>query len=260
MKRKAWLIGAVALSLYAGGARAQAQGGGATGSSEGQGQQGQGQQGQDQGQAQDQGQEQQGQAQGGAGQGGAGAQAGSQAQKPMGPATPGPQDQAIQPVFGRGGTWTGQVPAGARGPNSPATTTQGSADCKAILGGVWYSCDVENRIAPGSPDSEDVLGHMIVGYDRSAQAYQATVIDNQGSPLRTMNGTLTGTRFVLETPKAYPMHGKTAKERMTFDFTDPNNIAYTSEYQVPGQNWTVMERATIHPRAPRAATGAPSAG
>jgi hypothetical protein len=250
MNGTARLIGVVALSLCSTGAQARAQAGGETGA-EGQAQEGQqGQQGQEQGQGQAQ-QGQQGEEQG-QGQGGAGTQA-QQTQQPGVPPTPSAQDQAIQPLFGRGGTWTGQVPAGARGANSPATTTEGRADCRAIAGGLWYTCDIEDRIAPGSPDSVDLLAHMTVGYDRSAQGYQATIVDNQGSAMRSMNGNLSGTRFVLETPRATTSRGVTAKNRLTFDFSDPNNIAYTAERQLPGQDWTVLEKATIHPRTARQA-------
>lgn len=132
-------------------------------------------------------------------------------------------------------------------------TTEGQADCRAIAGGLWYSCDIEDRIAPGSPDSIDLLAHMIVGYDRSAQTYQAIIVDNQGSAMRSMTGNLSGTRFVLETPTATTSRGVTAKHRLTFDFSDPSNIAFTAEHQLPGQDWTVLEEATIHPRTARQA-------
>lgn len=157
---------------------------------------------------------------------------------------PGPQDRAIAPLFSGTGTWTGNVPAGAMAPDSKAMTSSGKSMCRPILNNLWYTCDIQDQM--GSP-AQTFRGHLVVGYDRGIDAYRAVMVDNLGTSLTELHGTLNGKKLVLETPNATPMMGKVMKDRLTFDFTDPKNVRFTDEHQPAGsQSWQLFEQGTIH--------------
>lgn len=160
---------------------------------------------------------------------------------PMQKVRPGREDEAIAPLFTGSYTWTGQIPAGVTAANAPATTTQGQASCRKILDGLWYACDITDRMQGG----EAMHGHLAVGYDRGAKAYRGVMLDNMGSSLAPLDGTLDGKRFALETPTDVTMMGQRMKDRITFNFTDPNNIKFTDEHKLPGKDWQVFETSTL---------------
>jgi hypothetical protein len=160
---------------------------------------------------------------------------------------PGAEIKAIAPVFGTGGTWVGNVEAGAMGPSSPVTVSKGKATCHSIAGGMWYSCDVEDTWGTGN-QAMTWKGHMSVGYDLASQSYKASVVDNMGT-ISMFDGTLNGTMFVLETPSEVMIMGTSMKDRLTWDFGDPKAIKFTDEHKPSGSDWRLCESATVTPVA-----------
>ncbi|HEY3451453.1 MAG TPA: DUF1579 family protein [Myxococcales bacterium] len=177
-------------------------------------------------------------------------------QQPMGPAQMQAQKnlqnaltqaQAIAPIFSNPVAWRGEVPAGVMGPNAPATTSQGTANCSPILQGAWYTCEVNDKMGSGT-NASNWMGHMVVGYDATANSYKGVMIDNMGTGLETLDGTLTGKKFTLTTTAPVMMMGQSQKQRLSFDYTDPNNIQFTDERQYAGQQgWVLNEKATLKP-------------
>lgn len=170
-------------------------------------------------------------------------QSGAQVQLGPQPLKPGPEDEAIAPLFGSSGTFVGQVPANALGPGSKATSSHGRVSCNRIADGLWFACDVYDNI--DSPQATPYVGHYVIGYDRQARQYRASVADNQGAGLYTMNGTLNGKQFALETPTDINMNGRMMRDRLTFDFSDPNTITWRDEQKMGDQPWKLFESATM---------------
>ncbi|MHB8876620.1 MAG: DUF1579 family protein [Myxococcaceae bacterium] len=177
----------------------------------------------------------------------------------MQPPRPGEEVLAIAPVFGKSGTWTGRVPAGAMSPDSKEMVSHGKANCRKALDGLWYTCDVQNVYGTGA-NAMTYKGLFVVGYDLGEKGYRALSVDNYGVS-SILTGTLEGKKLTLETPTEVIMMGEPTKQRLTFDFADPNNIKYTDQHQRAGGDWMVFEEAVIKPEAvtPRArrAPGAP---
>src|SRR5262245_44403131 len=169
---------------------------------------------------------------------------------------PGDEIKAIAPVFGMGGTWTGKVPEGAMGPSSPATTTQGKANCHSAVDGFCYVCDVQDKMGSGK-DAMLWKGHIIIGYDMPSSKYQAYMSDNTGA-LTAFDGTLDGKKFSLETPNEVMMMGQSMKDRLTWDFTDENAVKFTDEHLVSGGSWTTFETAVMKPMKPTTAAPKPT--
>ena len=155
----------------------------------------------------------------------------------------GPEAKALAPVFGIDAAWTGNVEAGAMGPDSQEMTSHGTATGHAILGGMWYTCDVVDTYG-ASKDAMTWKGHMLVGYDMAAKAYRASCVDNMGA-LMMFNGTMEGDKFVLETPTEVMMMGQMMKDRLTWDMSDPKAVKFTDEHQSGGGDWKLVESATM---------------
>jgi len=165
----------------------------------------------------------------------------------MTPPKPGDEVKAIAPIFGTSGSWQGKVEPGAMGPDSKATTSHGKAVSRAIVGGFWYACDIEDTWGAGK-EAMTWKGHMTVGYDLASKSYKASCVDNMGS-IAAFDGTLNGTTFVLETPTEMMMMGTPTKDRLTWDFADAKAIKFTDEHKASGGDWKLCESATMMPAA-----------
>jgi len=155
---------------------------------------------------------------------------------------PGPESLALDKFFGTGCSWTGNVPAGAMGPDSKAMTSHGKMTCHPLFGGMWYSCDVEDAMGAGK-QAMTWKGHVVVGYDMGTKTYHAMCMDNMGM-MMTYNGMLDGDKFVLETPKEVMMMGQMMKDRLTWEMAG-ETMKFMDEHQVGGGDWTVAESAAI---------------
>ena len=156
----------------------------------------------------------------------------------------GPEVMAIAPIFGVGAAaWKGTIEAGAMGPESKATTSHGKVALHALLGGMWYACDVEETYGVGK-EAMTWKGHMVVGYDVNAKAYKGACVDNMGT-LTNFDGALDGTKFTLVTPTEVMMMGQMLKDRLTWDMADPKAIKFTDEHQVGGGDWKLVESSTM---------------
>lgn len=166
----------------------------------------------------------------------------------MMPPKPGPEAKALGSFFRSGATWTGEVPAGALGPDAPATTSHGKAVCHEILGGLWYVCDVEDVIGTGD-QAITWKGHMVFGYDVAEGAYRCAVVDNMGT-LANFDGDMDDDTFVLETPEPVMNMGQMMKDRLTWVKQDDGTMKFTDEHQVgDDEDWTMFESAVMKPLA-----------
>jgi Protein of unknown function (DUF1579) len=160
--------------------------------------------------------------------------------------TPGAESKALEKFFGSNATWTGNIPAGAFGPDSKASKSHGHMMSTPLYGGFWYMCDVTDAMGSGK-EAMTWKGHMMVGYDMATKSYRGTCIDNMGQ-MTTFNGTLDGDKFTLETPEPVSMMGQMMKDRLTWTLNaDGSSCAFTDEHQMAGaSDWTTAETATMH--------------
>jgi hypothetical protein len=165
----------------------------------------------------------------------------------MTPPKPGPETMALDKFFAKGGTWTGQCPAGAMGADSKAMTTHGKAVCRKTLDGFWYVCEVEDMMGTGK-EAMTWKGRMMVGYDLGTKSYKSVVVDNMGT-LAMFNGTLDGNTFVLETPEQVMMMGQMMKDRLTWTLNPDGTIDFKDEHQTGEGQWMTFESATVKPMA-----------
>lgn len=152
--------------------------------------------------------------------------------------------KAIEPIFGDVTLeWKGNVEAGAMGPGSAATHSQGKAASRRILDHAWSVCEFEEKYGEGKA-AVTWKAQMVVGFDTIAKAYKAVLVDNSRS-MTSFDGRMEGRKFVLETSAPVLMMGQLMKDRLTWDMTDPRNIQFTDEHQPVGGAWALGESATL---------------
>jgi hypothetical protein len=161
----------------------------------------------------------------------------------MMPMKPGAETKALEPFFGKGGSWSGKVVAGAMAPDSKEMPSKGKATCKTVAGGFFYACDVEETMGAGK-QAMTWKGNMVVGWDVAAKAYRSYSAGNFGNILE-YNGTLDGKKFSLENPTAFDMMGHQVKERLTWDMSDAKATKFTLERSTDGGEWKVFETADM---------------
>lgn len=154
---------------------------------------------------------------------------------------PGPEDEKLAPFFAKGTSWTGEVPAGAMGPESKATRSHGKATCSAIFNGLAYHCDVQDTIG-----SSTWKGRLTTAWDRLSNSYKATLVDNMGT-ITTWTGEMSedGNKYVLTSNEEMKMgaEGPAFKDRLTWDKSS-GRLIFTDEHQVDG-NWQLFEKADM---------------
>jgi Protein of unknown function (DUF1579) len=152
--------------------------------------------------------------------------------------------KALEPIFGDVEMeWKGKLEAGAMGPGSKETHSQGRLISEPILDHRWSVCELEEKYGDGKM-ATTWKGHMVVGFDTMAMSYKATLVDNAGN-MTQFDGRFEGRKFVLETPAAIVMMGQPTKDRLTWDLTDTHNIQFTDEHQLAGGAWTLAESGTL---------------
>jgi Protein of unknown function (DUF1579) len=152
--------------------------------------------------------------------------------------------KALEPIFGDVEMeWKGKVEAGAMGPDSKETHSQGRSISERILDHRWSVCELEEKYGEGKT-ATTWKGHMVVGFDTMAMTYKAVLVDNAGN-MTLFDGRFDGKKFVLETPTAIQMMGQPTKDRLTWDLTDTHNIRFTDEHQLAGGAWTLAESGTM---------------
>ncbi|MGE5176706.1 MAG: DUF1579 family protein [Hyphomicrobiales bacterium] len=160
--------------------------------------------------------------------------------KEMAPPKSGPETAAVLSLFGHGATWDGQVPAGALGPNAPATTSHGRAVCGPAVDGFWCRCEIEDRMGEGK-NAKTWRGHMVVGYDVPSKAYRAFIADNTGA-FQVFDGTMEGNTLTLTTPQPISFMGMMLRDRLTFVGGPDGVIAsFKDEHQVGDGPWMPFE-------------------
>lgn len=170
-------------------------------------------------------------------------EAGAPAGEEMKPPKPGPETMALKPLATTL-QLSGNVPAGAMGPGSPAMTTKGSHACRWSTDKLWLNCEIKDTMGTGK-QAMTWNGHMMVGWDFSAKMYRAVITDNMGTAMM-LQGKMEGAKLPLESVGDYEMMGHPMKMRFTMDMTDPKAIKYTDERELgKSGKWTTFEEGTM---------------
>ncbi len=159
-----------------------------------------------------------------------------------GPPKPGPEVKALAPLVGSF-AMKGHAPAGALGPGTPEMPSTGKVVCGWTLDNFWLSCEVDETIGTGK-DAWKMHIRFLAGWDRESSAYRAVGLDNTGTSTY-FSGKLEGTAFTVEALGNYNWQGKPAKEKLTFDFTDPKSIRFDHQMSYSGAPYAPFEQAAL---------------
>ena len=165
-------------------------------------------------------------------------------QREAAPAPPKPSEEimAIRPIFNGAIAANGRVLPGAMGPDSKDAPSHMTGTCKDLFGGLSYACDIQDKVGAGKT-AMTWKGHMVVGWDVGAKAYKASVVDNMGA-VGNYDGKLEGKTFTLETPTEVTEMGMKFKDRLVWDFSDPNAVKFIDQHQTGGGAWSTVEEQT----------------
>jgi len=159
------------------------------------------------------------------------------------PPKPGPETAALKPLATTL-QMSGNVPAGAMGPGSPAMATRGSHSCRWSSDKLWLDCQIKDTMGTGK-QAVTWMGHMTIGWDFSAKMYRAVVTDNLGMAMM-LQGKMDGAKLPMESVGDYEMMGHPMKMRFTMDMTDPKAIKFTDERELgKSGKWTTFEEGTM---------------
>ena len=165
--------------------------------------------------------------------------------QPALPAMPIPGEEAalLSTIFSGNQQWEGIMPADTMGPGSPELPAQGNVVNMAVADKFWFVSDME--VSYGGPQPVMTWrGHLIIGWDESAQAYKGILADNLGIMVY-LKGVVEGQKLVLTAEKPGIMMGQEVLARFTYDFSNPQSIRFLNEHQINGGPWNVFEEATL---------------
>jgi hypothetical protein len=103
--------------------------------------------------------------------------------------TPGP---AHKTLAGMEGTWDAEVKSWMGGPGAPPTVSKATSTIKMVLGGRYLQEEVSGQMM-----DQPFNGMGITGYDNLNKKYISFWIDNMGTGMSTMDGTMDQTGTVL---------------------------------------------------------------
>ena len=162
------------------------------------------------------------------------------------PSRPSEESKALSAFFSASRTWSGKIPAGVRGPDSPETISRGKAVCRELYGGFWYLCEMRETLEAAEA-SITWRGHMLVGFDPILNAYRAVLVDNRET-MTLFEGELESSRFVLETPEPVLMMGQMMRQRLTWEKRDDGTLTFTDERQYgEDAGWRTFESGELQP-------------
>lgn len=121
------------------------------------------------------------------------------------------------------GTWTVDVTSWMS-PDAPPMKSTATVTNKMILNGLYQISDYSGMMM-----GQDFLGHGILGYDNAKKEFVNTWIDNMGSGIVIMHGTLdpeTNT-LMLKGTQTNPLNGKDTMIRQEVKYLDDNNQMFT---------------------------------
>jgi hypothetical protein len=135
------------------------------------------------------------------------------------------------------GTWTGEVTSymGAEGQPSKSTATMTN---KMIMNGLYQMSDYS-----GTMMGQPFQGHGILAYDNAKKEFVNTWIDNMGSGVLVMRGSLDTTNNVLSIKgtQTDPVTGKDAMIREEVRFIDDNTHSFTMWGEMNGKEHKFMD-------------------
>lgn len=120
------------------------------------------------------------------------------------------------------GTWSGEVTQWMA-PDQPTKSTATIVN-KTTLNGLYQMSDYS-----GSMMGQPFTGHGLMGYDNAKKEFFSTWIDNMGSGIVLLRGSLDTTTNILSLKgtQTNPLNGKDAMIREEIKFIDDNNQVLT---------------------------------
>ncbi len=155
---------------------------------------------------------------------------------------PSAETEKLAKLFGSKKSMTGKMAADAMAPGTPEMPTKSTADCRAIAEKFFYACDIDVTMGTGK-EKGTWKAHFITGWDASAAAYKAYMVDNMGI-MMPMDGTMTDTTYQVTSTQEHLMMGQKTKVRFTWDWSNPKEAKFTNEHQVNGGPWKLFETET----------------
>ncbi|MCK8519648.1 hypothetical protein [Methanoculleus sp. 7T] len=117
----------------------------------------------------------------------------------------------------------------------------GRVTCERVIGGLWFSCTLEQDQFAGGEKVLTWKSHWVAGWDFAAQEYRAAGFDSNGVSAVFL-GEIEGDRLVMESVGPEPM-----KLRFVWDASDPGRITWRNEIS-PGEGvWNLIEEFVFTP-------------
>jgi hypothetical protein len=135
------------------------------------------------------------------------------------------------------GTWTGEVSSYMSQDGEPMKSTATMTN-KMIMNGLYQMSDYSGNMM-GQP----FQGHGILAYDNAKKEFVNTWIDNMGSGIVVMRGTLdtTNNTLAIKGTQTDPVTGKDAMIREEVRFIDDNTQSFTMWGEMNGKEHKFME-------------------
>ena len=154
---------------------------------------------------------------------------------------PTPQTEALAPLVGNFNL-TGTIPARTLANDQPEMSSSGTHSCKWIMNNLFIECDVDDTAQAGEAKTR-WMGHIVLGWDHQDKVYRGTIADSQGT-IGLVQGNMKDNKLVLELVSKNTLGGQPFKYRISFDFTDPSAIKFSSEVK-QGTRWIVSEKKVL---------------
>jgi len=122
------------------------------------------------------------------------------------------------------GTWSAEVSTWMGGPEAPPEKSTATVTNKMILNGLYQTSDYS-----GTMMGQPFMGHAMLAYDNAKKQFVNTWIDNMGSGVVVMTGTLdpNSNTLSLKGTQTNPVTGKDAMLREEIKYVDDNTQMMT---------------------------------
>ena len=123
-------------------------------------------------------------------------------------------------------------------PTAAAQTSDGIANCEMLLGGRYMQMKVSGKMM-----GMDYNGISVIGYDNGKKMWVSSYIDNFGTGLMYMEGTMDeASQKIVFTGKMYdPMFGKDMYEKQTIKMVDDKTCEMEMFNVIDGKDVKTME-------------------
>ena len=128
-------------------------------------------------------------------------------------------------------------------PEAPWVESKGTETCEMVCGGFWQS-----SVQKGTFMNMPFEGRMWLGYDQIKKKFVGSWIDNYGSWMSIMEGSLSkdGKVLTLHSDMLDPMSGKTVRARMVTTILNDDKSKFEMYMPGPdGKEFMTMEQTAV---------------